>query len=228
VAIKQEVDRDRRPGRFLLSGSANLLLMKGVTESLAGRAVYLTLHPFSRREKERRIDTLPFLKKLISSETVTGEEIAPHPLTSAERLTGGMPTLCCGEIQNPSLWFLGFEQTYLERDLRDLSQIADLLSFRNLMKLAALRTGQVLNMSEIARDARLNSPTCSRYLNLMAISFIIYYLTPYLINPSSRIIKSPRIYFTDSGIGGHCAGATSMDITSEEPLRGALFETYAA
>ncbi|MGV8124361.1 MAG: ATP-binding protein [Candidatus Xenobiia bacterium LiM19] len=228
VAIKQEVDRDRKPGRFLLSGSANLLLMKGVTESLAGRAVYLTLHPFSRREKERCTDTVPFLKKLISSDTVTGEEIAPHPLTSAEILSGGMPTLCCSDIQNPSLWFLGFEQTYLERDLRDLSQIADLLSFRNLMKLAALRTGQVLNVSEIARDARLNSPTCSRYLNLMAISFIIHYLTPYLRNSSRRIIKSPKIYFTDSGIGGHCAGVTNMDITSEEPLRGALFETYAA
>ncbi len=226
VAIKQAVDRDRRAGRFLLSGSANLLLLKNVTESLAGRAVYFTLHPFTRREKEERLDTAPCISEFINHGTVTSDEITPHPLTSNEILAGGMPTLCCTEIQNPSLWFLGFEQTYLERDLRDLSQIADLLSFRNLMKLAALRTGQVLNVSEIARDARLNSPTCSRYLNLMAVSFIIHYLTPYLWNPSSRIIKSPKIYFTDSGIGGHCAGVDSIESTSEEPLRGALFETY--
>jgi predicted AAA+ superfamily ATPase len=227
MAIKQEVDRDRQPGRFLLSGSANLLLLKNITDSLAGRAIYLTLHPFTRREKERRVNTLPFIKDLITNETVTDNSAAAGPLTSDEILTGGMPTLCCGGIPDPSLWFVGFEQTYLERDLRDLSQIADLLSFRNLMKLAALRTGQVLNVSEIARDARLNSPTCSRYLNLMIVSFIIHYLTPYLGNPSSRIIKSPKIYFTDSGIGGHCAGVTSIDTTSEEPLRGALFETYA-
>lgn len=230
--IKQMVDRDRIPGRFLLSGSANFALLRGITESLAGRAVYLTLYPFNRREIAGAVSDEPFLVRFFRSPEIA-ERLSVRPLDPSEVVLGGMPTVCLGDVRNPALWFKGYEQTYLERDVRELSQVADLIAFRNLLLLTALRTGQLLKPSELARDAKLNTATASRYLGLMEASCVIRRIGPYLANRASRLIKSPKLYLSDSGLACYLTGIDSLDAAVNEPavsepLRGAMFETYVA
>lgn len=226
VAVKREVDRDRRPGRFLLSGSANFALLRGVSESLAGRAVYLTLAPFSRREKTGAGARRPALRTFM--ESGHWPKVDRRPVSREDIFKGGMPSVALGGLLDPSLWFKGYEQTYLERDIRDLSQVADLLAFRHLMRLAAMRTGQLLQPSELARDAKLKAATAGRYLSLMEASFIIRRLGPYLSNRASRLIKSPKMYMSDSGLACYLAGVNDASALADDPLSGAMFETYAA
>jgi len=226
TAIKREVDRHRRPGRFLLSGSANFSLLRGVGETLAGRALYLSLHPFSRRELTGRLNALPVLRRILEE---GGPPAATHsPVRREEILAGGLPPVSLRLVQRADLWFKGYEQTYLERDVRELSRITDLIQFRNLLRLAALRTGQVLTVSELARDAKLNAATASRYLGLLEASCVASRLPPYLANRASRLIKSPKLYVADSGLAAHLAGITRDDLGTDDPLWGALLETYAA
>ncbi|MBI4396374.1 MAG: ATP-binding protein [Elusimicrobia bacterium] len=224
VAIKRVVDRERAPGRFLLSGSANFTLLKNVTETLAGRAIYFTLQPFNLREAKGDVRSLPFLLRFIQSPHLP--ESPDRPIASNEVMLGGMPSVVLGHLSQPALWYKGYEQTYIDRDLRQLAQVADLITFRHLLRLTSFRTGQVLNISELGRDAKLNTPTTSRYLNLMETSFLFQRVSPFLRNRSSRLIKSPKIYASDSGLACHLAGI--QELGAQEPLTGALFETFAA
>lgn len=220
--IKREVDKNRKPGRFILSGSANFLLLKNIAESLAGRAVYLTLYPFNRREILGPTKVKPALAYFIEKGIFPERKF--KPLMGEEIITGGMPTVCLGQVKQPNVWFRGYEQTYLERDIRSLSQVADLISFRHLLQLVSLRNAKVLNISELARDAKLTVMTTTRYLSLMEASFVLFRLYPYLGNRSSRLIKSPKIYISDTGLAVYLAGVRKTDV--HEPLRGALLENY--
>jgi len=227
TAIKKIVDRKRRPGQFLLSGSANFTLLRGITESLAGRSIYFQMHPFSRREIERRAEGQPFLERFFEN-----QQIPKHkefkPIEPEEILKGGMPTICLGEIEDRSFWFKGYEQTYLERDIREISQIENIIAYRNLLHLVCLRSGQILNLSQLGRDAKLTSAITSRYLSLLETSFLISKLNPYLRNRASRLIKSPKIYISDSGLASFMVGINKFQMDYQEPLQGALFETYVA
>lgn len=224
TVIKRMVDKKRRPGQFLLSGSANLLLFKNIAESLAGRAVYLTLYPFTRREISGATKQQPALVHFINKGVFPKRDV--KPITGAEIIKGGMPSVCLGEVRKPDIWFRGYEQTYLERDIRALSQVADLGQFRNLLQLLSLRNGQILKQSELARDAKLNVMTASRYLSLLETSFVIMRLLPYLRNRSSRLIKSPKIYITDSGLACYLAGIKNLN--ANMLLGGAIWENYTA
>jgi predicted AAA+ superfamily ATPase len=227
TAIKREVDRERRPGWFLLSGSANFALLEGITESLAGRALYLTLHPFTRRELVGRHSAKPFVRRVFDAAEPPRRNpqggIAPRAL-----VLGGLPPACLGETRTPALWFRGYEQTYLERDVRELARIGDLMPFRNLLQLAALRTAQVLSVSELGRDAKLNASTTSRYLSLLDASFVIRRLPPFLSNRASRLIKSPKLYLADSGLACHLAALDEARLAARDPMSGAILETYVA
>ncbi|MBI1942888.1 MAG: ATP-binding protein, partial [Betaproteobacteria bacterium] len=226
--IKREVDRDRRPGRYLLSGSANFALLKGVTESLAGRALYLTLHPFTRRELRGRCSTPPLLRRAFDAASPPKRQEAPAPIGPRAILRGGFPPVCLGRARESALWFRGYEQTYLERDVRGLARIGDLAPFRTLLQLAALRTAQVLGASELGRDAKLNAATVARYLSLLEASFVIRRIAPFLANRASRLIKSPKLYIADSGLAGHLTGVDEARFEAGDPLSGALRETYVA
>ena len=227
-AIKVQVDRENHlSGRFLLSGSANFALLKGVSESLAGRAAYLEMLPFTRREIEGNLQAEPFLKSFFRS-PVLPRRLASRPVTPEEILRGGMPRVALGGVRRSSAWFDGYEKTYVERDVRQLSQIADLFSFRKVVRLAALRTGKILKISELARDAQISVPTLTRYLGVMETSCILQRIPPYLDNPAARLIKSPKIYVLDSGIAAHLAGVKDVSPASDELLRGAIIETYVA
>jgi len=222
--IKRAIDRNRKTGKFILSGSANFLLLKNISESLAGRAVYLTLNPFTRREIRESIKELPAIIQFIDKQTFPERKV--ESVSWQEIVKGGMPSVCLGEVKNPNIWFRGYEQTYLERDIRSLSQVADLVAFRRLLQLATLRNTQILKQSELARDAKLNVMTTARYLSLMETSFVLYRMSPHMANPSSRLIKSPKLYLSDTGLASYLLGIKNLDIN--EPLRGALLENYVA
>lgn len=225
VAVKQEVDRLRRPGQFVLSGSANLGLLSGVSESLAGRAIHLTLPPFTRRERLGDLASRPFVLGVLEGGAIPGGATG-GPLEEEEVLRGGMPAVVLDPGVDRADWLLGYEQTYLERDVRNLAQVADLVSFRNLLRLAALRGGQLLNLSELARDARLSVPTVTRYLGVLEASFVVARLPPFLRSRATRLIKSPKLYLADSGLAAHLSDVDDLRPASDEPQRGALFETF--
>lgn len=222
TVIKKIIDKKRRPGQFLLSSSANFALLKGISESLAGRCVYFNLHPFTRREISQELKE-PFLKSFFKTQEIPKDKKA-IPIKQEEVLKGGMPPVSLYKI-NKNFWFKGYEQTYLERDIRDLSQIANIIPFRHLLHLVSLRTAQLLNLSQLARDAKLNSVTTTRYLSLLEASFVMNRLAPYLKNRTSRLIKSPKVYLSDSGLASYLSGIENLD---QEPLKGAMIETYIA
>ena len=224
LAVKREVDERRWPGRFLLSGSANLSLLGHVCETLAGRAGYFVLHPMTRRELHGETGRQPFLLGFL--ESPAAPDGAAQPVSEREVLAGGLPPAAIDPGADTAEWFRSYVQTYVERDVRQLSQITDLVSFRTLAQLAALRTAQVLVISALARDAKLTAATASRYLGLLEASFLVHRLPPFLRNRSSRLVKSPKLHFADSGLAANLAGVTSLAPGHDDLLRGALFETY--
>jgi len=227
VEIKRAVDRDRRPGRFLLSGSANFSLLRGVADSLAGRAVYLTLHPFTQREIRGDLERPSLMRRAFTEGRVprNGRTVG---LDWGAVLRGGLPPVALGIVRTPRVWYTGYEQTYLERDVRDLSRIGDLISFRSLLKLAALRTAQVLKISELARDAKLAAATAGRYVSLLEASFVVSRIPPFLVNEATRLIKSPKLFVSDAGLAAHLAGVSVGGPGVSDSFRGALLETYVA
>ncbi len=227
LEVKRAVDRDRRPGRFLLSGSANFALLKSTADSLAGRAVYLTLHPFTRRELQGAVRRPPVLHRFFADGHPPRND-GQSGLRTDEVFLGGLPPVALGDARTPGVWFTGYEQTYLERDVRDLGRIADLPTFRNLLRLTALRTAQVLKVSELARDAKLSAATAGRYLGVLEASFVLTRVPPFLSNEASRLIKSPKLYLSDAGLAAHLIGLAPEDQTVAAPTWGALLETYVA
>lgn len=228
-AIKRLVDRERVPGRFLLSGSANFLLLAKLGDSLAGRACYVNLAPFSAREYERKTEKRPFLVALLAGNSVP--ESTPDQVLGFEAndvLRGGFPPPRLHEGDEYVDWFQGYEQTYLARDVRQLSQVADLTAFRALLRLTALRTAQVLNQSGLGRDAKLNAVTAGRYLSVQEASCLLYRLPAYHRSKTTRLVKSPKLHFCDSGLAAFLCGVDDLPPGGEEPLRGALLETYVA
>ncbi|MCX8117981.1 MAG: ATP-binding protein [Desulfobacterota bacterium] len=223
LSVKRAVDRDRNR-RFILSGSTNLLLMKSVSESLAGRATYFELLPMAyREEKEAPIAT--WMMNLPEKKPPQLKE--PHRGKIEELLFRGAlpPVLFLSDDQEISSWWRGYVRTYLERDLRDLTRITNLPDFRKMMGLLAMRNGQILRQSEIARDAGLSQATAGRYINLLEITGLLVKLNPYSANISKRIIKSPKAYFIDPGLVCALTGVTHPEEITES-MRGMLFESY--
>ena len=229
IAIKRDVDRSRTPGRFLLTGSANLLMMRRVSESLAGRAVYLTLWPMTEAEKRGRADPGPWSGWLEASDARSIGKRSPargdDPNWSDRVLAGGYPVPALAHApMDRAQWFDGYIRTYLERDLQDIASISSLSDFRRLMRLAALRAGQMLNQSELARDAALAQATAHRYLNLLETSYQIVRLPAFATNRSKRLVKTPKLYWTDTGLAAHLAGLTAHGTPSKGDIPGALLE----
>lgn len=211
-AVKRAIDRRRRPGQFLLTGSANLLLMRQVSESLAGRASYLTLWPMTRRE-QMGLGRCGVWDELLDARDEDWRDVLEAQPVEAEdwralARRGGFPTpaVHLDTAHDRAIWFDGYARTYLERDLQDLSSISALPDFRRLMRAAALRLGQLVNQAELGRDVALPQPTVHRYLNLLETSYLLVRLPAYAVNRTKRLIKSPRLYWGDSGLALHLAG----------------------
>jgi len=200
--IQSIVDLEKRNGMFLLTGSQQLLLSESVSQSLAGRTALLQLLPFSIKE--------------LLSENIN--------LNRNELILKGFLPRIYDHNQNPTKANRNYFQTYVERDLRQLLQIRDLSLFENFIKLLAGRVGQVLNLQSISNDLGVTSTTLSHWLSVLEASFIVFKLYPYFENFGKRLIKAPKIYFTDVGLVSYLLGIETEEQVSRDPLLGGLFE----
>jgi predicted AAA+ superfamily ATPase len=225
-AVKKAVDQNPGKYRFILSGSANLLLMKQISESLAGRAVYFVLDPMTLGEVEQRVKP-DILSQLLLGEWFEESRLTTPPPDPANLILRGlMPALLpLSSPQSWIRWWEGYVTTYLERDLRQISQIDALLDFRRLMELSALRSGQLLNQSEIARDARISQPTAHRYLNILETTHLFERLPAFLSSHTTRLLKSPKVFWNDSGLAVFLSGYYDVESLKTAREYGAYFET---
>jgi len=215
---------DKNPERkFILTGSANLLLMKKVSETLAGRVLYFDLRPFAISEWHRKNPSNLFTR-IFNGEFP--KHIKIHSFELESYLFKGLlpPLLKIRSKADATQWWEGYTKTYLERDLRDISEISRLADFKSLMEMLALRTGSILNESGIAREINLSQPSAHRYINLLETSNLFIRLQPYLKNKKKRLTKSPKAYFLDPGLTTYLAGyRTPSEIP--DTFKGFLFET---
>ena len=197
------VDEDPRPGRFILTGSQHFLMMRDVSQSLAGRTAILTLLPLS-------IPELP------------GEGIAATPTTDLIQ-RGFYPRLFETKME-PYALLRDYFQTYVERDVRSLLRVHDLQTFETFVRLCAGRVGQILNLTSLANDTGISPTTAREWLGLLETSFVLFRLTPFHANIGKRLIKSPKLYFHDVGLAAYLSGIEEARHLDNHPLRGQLFE----
>lgn len=225
--IKAVVDRERVNGRFIITGSQQFPLMKNVSESLAGRAAILNLYPFMIEEitgnyltEEKSMDN--FFKKISS------QKISTSPKINLGRwlLGGGYPGLFVNSQISRNIWFSSYIQTYIDRDVRGNIKNENLNDFERFLKLIAGRTAQELSYSNLSRDIGLSVPTIKSWISLLQTNSIIYLLQPYYRNFGKRIIKSPKLYFLDTGIAAYLVGIQTKEHLLNGPMGGALFETF--
>jgi predicted AAA+ superfamily ATPase len=226
-AIKMKVDESGEPGLFLLTGSQQFALMRGVSESLAGRVGILTLPGLSARE----ISGDGFNRPFLPSDDYLEERKSTARVLSAEKLwarihRGCMPKLHADESTLWQDYWPAYVKTYIERDVRALSQVGNELSFMQFLTACAARTGQLLNLSDVAKDVGVSVPTAKRWLSILQISDIVYLLQPFSLNISARVVKTPKLYFTDTGLAAYLCRWLTPETLESGAMSGAIFETY--
>ncbi|MFH1807631.1 MAG: ATP-binding protein [Pseudomonadota bacterium] len=225
LAVKQAVDERRHPGDFILTGSANLNLGDLVSESLAGRALYLELPPFCPAEWRAREGRLAPLDQLFEESFDPGDWPCEEGAWAAWLLRGGFaPSLELASDQDRGLWLGSYVQTYLERDLRQLSAISSLPDFQRLMVLAAHRCARLLNQADLARDAALSHATAHRYINLLEAGFLITRLRPYTAGSARSVVRTPKLLWNDCGLAAWLAGLRRPDDVMKRPDTGFWLE----
>ncbi len=200
--VKIRVDNERKNyGKFVMTGSSQFAFMKRVSESLAGRIGLLALLPFQYGE-------------------------IPARLREASIYQGSYPELVERKYRGAFEWYSSYLDTYLTRDVRDLREIGDIRDFRRFVQMLAARVSQVLNMSDIARDIGISVPTVKKWISVLEASYIVFLLPPYYNNLGKRIVKSPKVYFFDTGLVSHLTGIRNQELFAHGPLYGPLFENY--
>ena len=238
LAIKRIVDEDRVPGRFLLTGSANILSYPKVSESLSGRMDIISLEGVALSELEGSIFRPSFLEEIFSEENGLGVLVAKwntllaHKSLTADKLYdavffGGFPEVAIKKNANfKNRWMSAYETAYIERDVRDFSKSLDVVAFSKAYKVAGLRTGNLLNVSSLASDIGLDQRTVTRYLEILEYSFQINLLPPWHSNICKQLIKTPKIYVNDSGMASFLYGIDSPKKLRSNPAYGAILETW--
>lgn len=202
--LKAIIDEDRRPGRFILTGSHNFLLMQGISESLAGRCAILNMLNLSAAE-------------------VKGMDAYEE---DEYLFKGGYPELYAREGIDPAFWYSSYLSTYLERDVRNILNVGNLRDFDRFLRAVAIRTGQILSYSDLARDVGLSVNTAKKWISVLEASGQIYLLEPYYRNITKRLIKSPKLYMSDTGLAAFLMGFESWQAVTRNPHVGALWETH--
>ena len=219
--IQVIVDQNDRPGQYILTGSQNFLLIEKISQSLAGRCAVHHLLPFSRSELLGKNPTVP-------------ENIAQWPREKTDETTdkllnvlwtGSYPRIHDKGIP-PQQWLASYVQTYIERDVRSIVNISDLETFARFVRLCAGRSGQILNLQSLGNDCGIDSKTAKRWLCILETSFIIKLLRPYHKNFNKRLIKSPKLYFIDSGLLCYLLGINKPEELLSHSSRGAIFESW--
>ncbi len=207
--LQVRVDEDREMGKYILSGSQNFLLSDNAAQSLAGRVAIFKLLPLSHKE-------------LLAETPIM---LADTPEQAIFR--GGYPALFERDI-DPTSYFPSYLETYLERDVRSVANISDLGAFRNFLRLCAGRVGQTLNYQSLAVESGISQPTLKKWLTILEASFVAFQLQPYFENFSKRIVKSPKLYFYDTGLLCHLLDLNEATQIGQYHAKGALFENMVA
>src|SRR3989338_908499 len=223
--IKDRIDKKRKPGEWLMAGSQNFILMQGVSESLAGRAAVLSLLPFTLAERLGRGETSKDVTRLLGARP-QGKDATHAPQALQELIMrGNYPEIASNRKVDRNLWCGSYITTYLERDIRTLTHVGDLAQFERFLRICATRTGQILNISDFARDVGTTVTTAKRWLSLMETGYQIYLLYPYYRNIGKRLVKSPKLYFNDTALVCYLLRLQDDQSLLNSPYFPALFET---
>ena len=222
--IKMHVDKNQNPGDFWLTGSQVFKLMRGVQESLAGRVAVLSMTTLSQAEISNR-DMTPFvvdLEALSKRERITADT---HGIFD-RIFKGSMPAIVSGANTNSQIFYSSYLSTYIERDVKELAESIDSLKFLRFMTAVAARCGQMLNVAEVARDADINQQQAKAWLNVLETLGIIFYLHPYSNNLLKRLVKTPKLYFYDTGLVCYLTKWSSTETLESGAMNGAILENY--
>jgi len=231
--IKMQVDKKQKSGLFWLTGSQQFQVMQGVTESLAGRVGIVNLLGLSQFETQdlalKHTPFLPTLDILKKREKAIGPNQAPEEnlINVYKRIwRGAFPAIALNGTKDRDLFYSSYVQTYLQRDVRDLANVGDAGAFLKFLRAAAARTGQLLNLSDMARDAAISVPTAKRWLGVLEASGILYLLEPYHTNTTKRLIKAPKLYILDTGLCAYLTEWSSPENLEAGAMSGAMLETF--
>lgn len=221
--IKERIDAHRdRPGQYLLTGSQNLLLVEKITESLAGRTAMLRLLPLSRREAEGNpLARLPWE----SGKPHSAGTKASYQDIWKDFLRGNYPELVANPGRDINLWHAGYVQTYLERDVRMLRQVGSLSQFQSFIRALAARTAQLLSLTDLAGDLGVAVNTVKAWLSVLEATYQVIVLRPYFANVGKRLVKTPKVYFTDVGTLCYLTGLKDPEHAASGPMGGPIMET---
>ena len=225
--IKMLIDSEHKKGQFFMCGSQQFQMMKGVSESLSGRIGLVTLLGFSLRERYGVSDDTPFLP----TDEYFGErrkQLADVAYEDVWKMIhrGSMPELCENPDFDWQMFYGTYVRTYIERDVRDLSEIGDTVKFTRFMTAAAASSGQLVNLSSLARDVGISQPTADRWLSILVASNIVYLLKPYSNNITKRAVKTPKLYFLDTGLAAYLTRWNTPDVLKNGAMAGAFFESF--
>ncbi len=231
AAIKSSVDRDRRPGRFLLTGSTNVLFLPQVSDSLAGRMEIVRLAPFSQGEiegvREGFIDAV-FAGDL-SSATMSTTRHGEQTTLWRRILIGGYPEVVAREDEERRhAWFASYLTAILQKDVRDLARVAGLTDMPRLLAILAARASGLFNAADVAREARIPYATLQRYLALLEAVYLWQPLPAWSANLGKRLVRAPKAHLCDSGLTAHLMGLLQTGLAGQETLRGRLLESFVA
>ena len=227
--IKIYVDKHKgEKGLFLLTGSQKFVLMKGVQETLAGRVAILDLLGLSSAEKNQTPDVAPFLPTEQWIQNIKDKNIKSKTVQDiyADIWNGSFPELFIRNGADRELYYNSYIQTYIERDVKTAYNVSDAIAFKNFIRVVAARTGQLLNVADIARDVSIDNKTAKNWLSILEMSGLVYLLHPYYNNITSRIVKTPKIYFLDTGLCSYLTGWDSPKTLESGAMSGAVLETY--
>lgn len=227
-AIKLQVDRERANGRFWLTGSQKFHLMRGITESLAGRVAIVDLLGLSQAELEGRADTVsPFVP---TAAWIVRARRQGRPQTLAhlfERIwLGAYPRLNAQGAETRHLFYRSYIQTYIQRDVQDVLRISDQTAFNRFLTSVAARTGQLLNVAGLARDVDIDNKTAKAWLSVLEASGLVFLLQPYHSNLAKRLVKAPKLYFLDTGLAAYLTRWPNAEALAAGAMSGALLETW--
>ena len=222
--IKTRIDQDRRPGRWVLTGSQNFALMQGVSQSLAGRAAVFSLLPFGLVESEGRGEAMLSPSAWVAS-LARRRPVDPKPKLEERLLRGEYPEVSSRRTVDRTAWCRSYITTYLERDVRHLSHVGDLRAFETFLRICAARTAQILDLTSLSGEVGVSVTTAKRWLSVLEASYQVYLLQPYYRNLGKRLVKSPKLYFVDTGLATFLMGLHDRGTLVGGPSFGALFET---